>query len=102
MGMASLRQPVTQMVQDVGRSDGRACQGGLMHFLPAGDIDRLTGHVAGLVGGQEDHHVAHVRIRAAALHRYLVNIDLANLLLADPPVAGADGVDTSLPESIPG
>ena len=59
-----------------------------MHLLPTGDVDRLASHVAGLIGGQEGHHIADVSIGAAAFHRHLVNVGLADLLFADPPVAG--------------
>ena len=41
------------------------------HFLTACDIDRLTRHVRGFVGGEEDRDVCDVFIRAAAPERHL-------------------------------
>ena len=60
----------------------------LIHLLPTGDVDRLTGHVAGLVGSQEDQHVGDILIRAAAFHRHLVDIALAHFGFGDAQIFG--------------
>src|SRR5579883_2697274 len=43
----------------------------LSHFLPAGNVDRLTGHIARLVRGQKRDHVAYILIRTTAPQRNL-------------------------------
>ena len=53
----------------------------LPHLLPTRHVDGLTGHIAGLVGCEEDHNVADVVVGAAALHRHLVDVFLPDLRL---------------------
>ena len=64
----------------------------LAHFLPASHVDGLTGHVARLLGGQKHNHIGHVLVSAAALHRDLVHVFLADLFLADAPFLGVLGI----------
>jgi hypothetical protein len=76
-----------------------------IHLLPAGDVDRLAGHIAGLVGGEEGQHVGHVAVGAAALHRRLVDVTLAPGSSTHPPHPAAAGLwfgsINSFPEWIP-
>ena len=60
----------------------------LPHFLPAGDVNGLTGHIAGFIGGQEHHDIGDVLILAASPEGYLVEIFLAHFRLGDALVGG--------------
>src|SRR5436305_2041113 len=68
------------------------------HLLPAGDVDRLPGHVAGLIGGQEYQHVADILIGAAAPQGDLLNVAAAHFFGSDAPPRRILLVEALLPE----
>ena len=44
----------------------------LVHFLPAGNVDRLAGHGTGLVGRKKNNCAAHIRIAATWITAILI------------------------------